>query len=133
MIKACAHRNLSIRSAAASEFAKMRERPEGVRLAAVAVPAMVNLLSDADPVVRGIALDFFGASGPEARAVSPRLRELVGDEDATIRAKAIRTVGKIHGVEKQEIERLQALAADSDTAVRKEVKAGLEKLIGSGE
>jgi hypothetical protein len=132
MVKASADRNLSIRSAAASELAKMRERPEGARLAAVAVPAMVDLLSDADPVVRGIALDFFEASGPEARAVSPQLRELVDDEDATVRAKAIRTVGKIHGVDRREVDRLQALAADPNADVRKEVKALLERLTGSG-
>jgi HEAT repeat protein len=62
-----------------------------------AIPALVTLLSDPEPLLRAVSAEALGRTsvGPEAANAAPALVKLLADEDESVRAKAAAALGKI--------------------------------------
>jgi hypothetical protein len=65
------------------------------RIGPAAIPALVESLRGADPVVREKALDVLARMGPDAQAAVPELIRLLDDPNPEVRKMAARTLGRI--------------------------------------
>lgn len=63
--------------------------------AAPAVPALIPLLKDKDPLVRRLAAYALGMIGPKAKAAVPALKEATGDRDSSVVETSINALREI--------------------------------------
>ena len=78
-----------------------------------AVPALVNALSDPNPIVRQRAIKIIARIGPDANTAVPALVERLRDSDKNVRIAAARALGQIGPDGKDAIPALmQALQED---------------------
>jgi HEAT repeat protein len=65
------------------------------RCGVMAMPLLIELLSDERVEIRRWSAKALGAIGPDARDALPALRELVGDPDPTVRSEVTRAIAKM--------------------------------------
>jgi HEAT repeat protein len=100
---------------------------------AAALPAMGQLLADADVTVRRGALATLEVYGPLASAAAPAVTRALKDDDRFVRWSAVRALGAIGPEARPAIPALTRLLQDPDLDVRLAAAAVLEVLDPTGQ
>jgi HEAT repeat protein len=93
--------------------------------ASPAVPALIQVLGDADEDARWNAADALGQIGPEARAAVPRLIAVLKDESAEVREHSAESLGQIGAEPESVIPALVMTLKDENPKVRRDAARSL--------
>lgn len=96
--------------------------------AKAAVPALVDLLGDADENLRWRAARTLGAIGPDAAPAVPTLAERLSDENPLVRAQSAYALGLIGEASKSVVPQLVKTVGDEDPLVRRAALRALHRI-----
>jgi hypothetical protein len=92
------------------------------------IPALIGLLSSAEPRERALAADELGGAGSAAAPAVPALRRALADPDRRVRSSAARALGFVDGDSAETRDDLRRAQSDPDADVRLSAQAAVRRL-----